>query len=142
MKKILLILMAVLFICSVSCTKEPYNVKKCIDTLVDSGLVVTESATEGQDLVMANANTLLEIDAFKGNFSVKLLSYTVLKNPQNEKQMCKIWEMETNEQANMYSGFFMNNRGENDGWKVTAVDNIVIATNISSVPKTLNLIFE
>ena len=142
MKKILLILIVVLCICSVSCTKEPYNVKNCIETLVDSGLVVTESATDGQDLVMANSNIFLEIDAFKGNFSVKLLSYTVLKNPQNEKQMCKIWEMETKEQASMYSGFYMNNRGENDGWKVTAVDNIVIATNISSVPKTLNLIFE
>ena len=142
MKKIILILILVLCISFISCAKEPYTVENCTDTLVASGLVITESATDGQDLIMANSNINLEISAFMGNFSVKLLSYTALKNPNNDKQMCKIWEMETKEQANMYSGFYMNNRGENDGWKVTAVDNIVIATNISSVPKILNLIFE
>ena len=145
MKKLILILMFTLVIgcILIGCAeKKAFDANACIEDMKALGLNVKESATDGEELRFANAKVNMEIGLFKGNFTVDLVSYTHLIKGDDEKNGCKIIEFATEEQANMYGGFFMNNRGEDDGWKVAIVDKTVIITNISEVENSINLIFK
>lgn len=145
MKKLILILTLILTFCLVfvGCAeKESFDTSACIESIKAKGLTVSESATEGSALELANAKVNMEISMFNGNFTVEVKSYTVLVKSDSMEKSCKVIEMATEEEASIYGGFFINKRGEYDGYKVAIEDKTVIITNITDVEQAVDLIFK
>lgn len=145
MKKIITIITLVLALCLTfaGCAeKEVFDTKACIEDVAALGLELKENSTEGDALSLANTKLNLEIQMFQGNFQVNVVSFTHFTKADDETFACKIIEFETEEQAIMYGGFFMNKRSENEGWGVAIADKTVIVTNLSEVKNTIDLIFK
>ena len=145
MKKLILVLTLILALCLtfVGCAeKEAFDTKGCVEDVKALGLVVKESSTEGDALALANTRLNVEINMLQGNFNVELTSFTHLTKESDDTFACKIYEFATEEQANMYGGFFMNRRGANEGWKVAIADKTVIVTNLTDVQNAIDVIFK
>ena len=145
MKKRILALTLILAFCMafVGCgKKEEFDIDGCIKELEAQGLTVKEHLVEGDALALQDAKLNLDISRFAGNFSVDLKSYTLLFKDDPDVSNCKIIKFASSEQASMYGGFFMNNRGDTGSWRVAIIEDIVIVTNISAVEQTVNAVFK
>lgn len=124
------------------CSKS-FDWDKNIEKIESIGFVVFNSSTNEEDLNRNNDSVNADIKLMGGDFSVELDNAVALnKEVDDNYYNCMFFDFKNDEQAKSYYDLYLDNRSNENQYKLSLIKDIVVLTNSQEVIDTLGLQFK
>lgn len=124
------------------CTKS-FDWEKSVEKIESIGFVVFNSSTNEDDLRRNNDSINADIKIMGGDFSVELDNAIALNKTENDNYYnCMFFDFKYEEQAKSYYDLYLDNRSNENQYKLSLIKDKVVLTNSQEVIDALDLQFK
>ncbi len=124
------------------CTKS-FDWDQSVEKIESIGFVVFNSSANEDDLKRNNDSINADIKIMGGDFSVELDNAIALNKTENDNYYnCMFFDFKNEEQAKNYYDLYLDNRSNENQYKLSLIKDKVVLTNSQEVIDALDLQFK